>query len=156
MKWWLIVVVLIVGCGSNPLTSNEEEFLGTWVTEFHEEDGTKVRIVWTFGTVHGDRTVRNEIHRGDVFIRLRKGQWQVLESARLRVVLESENLTITDHYDSNPEEISILGELIGGIIGDILRAETNDEFTIDYIRDGDVLRMKWYNDEYQTYVRMDK
>ena len=106
--------------------------------------------------MHGDRTVRNEIHRGDVFIRLRKVQWQVLESARLRVVLESENLTITDHYDSNPEEISILGELIGGIIGDILRAETNDEFTIDYIRDGDVLRMKWYNDEYQTYVRMDK
>ena len=60
MKWWLIVVVLIAGCGSNPLTSSEEAFLGAWVTEFDGEEGTKVRIIWTFESLFdGDRTVWN-------------------------------------------------------------------------------------------------
>jgi len=156
MKWWLIVVVLIVGCGSNPLTSSEEAFLGTWVTEFDEENGTKVRIIWTFESLFdGDRTVWNEIHRNDALIRRRKGEWQVLNSSRLRVVLDSENLTVTNHYDGDPEELSeAIGETIGTILGDILSALTDDEYTIDYIRDGDVLRMKWYNDEYHTYIPM--
>ena len=157
MKWWLIVVVLIAGCGSNPLTSSEEAFLGTWVTEFDEENGTKVRIIWTFESLFdGDRTVWNEIHRDDAFIRHRKGEWQVLNSSRLRVVLDSENLTVTDHYDGDPEAITSdsIGEIVGTILGDILRALTDDEYTIDFIRDGDVLQMKWYNDEYHTYILM--
>ena len=157
MKWWIIVVVLIAGCGSNPLTSSEEAFLGTWVTEFDEEDGTKVRIIWTFESLfEGDRTVWNVIHRNDAFIRHRKGEWQVLNSSRLRVVLDSENLTVTDHYDGDPEEINSdsIGEIVGTILGDILRALTDDEYTIDFIRDGDVLQMKWYNDEYHTYILM--
>ena len=157
MKWWLIVVVLIAGCGSNPLTSSEEAFLGTWVTEFDGEDGTKVRIIWTFESLFdGDRTVWNEIHRDDAFIRHRKGEWQVLNSSRLRVVLDSENLTVTDNYDGDPEEINSdsIGEIVGTILGDILRALTDDEYTIDFIRDGDVLQMKWYNDEYHTYILM--
>ena len=157
MKWWLIVVVLIAGCGSNPPTFSEKAFLGTWVTEFDEEDGTKVRIIWTFESLFdGDRTVWNEIHRDDAFIRHRKGEWQVLNSSRLRVVLDSENLTVTDHYDGDPEAITSdsIGEIVGTILGDILRALTDDEYTIDYIRDGDVLQMKWYNDEYHTYILM--
>ena len=73
MKWWLIVVVLIAGCGSNPPTFSEDAFLGTWVTEFDGEDGTKVRIIWTFESLFdGDRTVWNEIHRDNAFIRHRK------------------------------------------------------------------------------------
>ena len=158
MKWWLIVVVLIAGCGSNPLTSSEEAFLGTWVTEFDGEDETKVRIIWTFESLFdGDRTVWNEIHRDDAFIRHRKGEWQVLNSSRLRVVLDSENLTVTDNYDGDPEEINSdsIGEIVGTILGDILSALTDDEYTIDFIRDGDVLQMKWYNDEYHTYILMD-
>ena len=157
MKWWLIVVVLIAGCGSNPPTFSEEAFLGTWVTEFDGEDGTKVRIIWTFESLFdGDRTVWNEIHRDDAFIRHRKGEWQVLNSSRLRVVLDSENLTVTDHYDGDPEEINSdsIGEIVGTILGDILSALTDDEYTIDFIRDGDVLQMKWYNDEYHTYILM--
>ena len=157
MKWWLIVVVLIAGCGSNPPTFSEAAFLGTWVTEFDGEDGTKVRIIWTFDSLFGgDRTVWNEIHRDDAFIRHRKGEWQVLNSSRLRVVLDSENLTVTDHYDGDPEAITSDSdaEFIGTILGDILSALTDDEYTIDYIRDGDVLRMKWYNDEYHTYILM--
>ena len=162
MKWWLIVVVLIAGCGSNPLTFSpltfsEEAFLGTWATEFDGEDGTKVRIIWTFESLFdGDRTVWNEIHRDDAFIRHRKGEWQVLNSSRLRVVLDSENLTVTDNYDGDPEEINSdsIGEIVGTILGDILRALTDDEYTIDFIRDGDVLQMKWYNDEYHTYILM--
>ena len=157
MKWWLIVVVLIAGCGSNPLTSSEEAFLGTWVTEFDGEDGTKVRIIWTFESLFdGDRTVWNEIHRNDAFIRHRKGEWQVLNSSRLRVVLDSENLTVTDNYDGDPEEINSdgTGEIVGTILGDIFSALTDDEYTIDFIRDGDVLQMKWYNDEYHTYILM--
>ena len=157
MKWWLIVVVLIAGCGRNPLTFSEEAFLGTWVTEFDGEDGTKVRIIWTFESLFdGDRTVWNEIHKDDAFVRHRKGQWQVLDSSRLRVVLDSENLTVTDHYDGDPEAITSDSdtEFIGTILGDILRALTDDEYTIDFIRDGDVLRMKWYNDEYHTYILM--
>ena len=63
MKLWLIIVVLFSGC-SNPLTAVEEEFLGTWVTEFSEENGTKVGIVWTFESLFvGDRTAWNEIHK---------------------------------------------------------------------------------------------
>ena len=157
MKWWLIVVVLIAGCGSNPLTSSEEAFLGTWVTEFDEQNGTKVRIIWTFESLFdGDRTVRNEIHRNDAFIRHRKGEWQVLNSSRLRVVLDSQNLTVTDNYDGDPEEINSdgTGEIVGTILGGILSALTDDEYTIDFIRDGDVLQMKWYNDEYHTYILM--
>ena len=157
MKWWLIVVVLIAGCGSNPLTTNEEVFLGTWATDFDEENGTKVLIIWTFASLYdGDRTVWNEIHKDDAFVRHRKGQWQVLDSSRLRVVLDSENLTVTDHYDGDPEAITSDSdaEFIGTILGDILSALTDDEYTIDYIRDGDVLRMKWYNDEYHTYILM--
>ena len=148
MKWWLIVVVLIAGCGSNPPTFSEKAFLGTWVTEFDGEDGTKVRIIWTFESLFdGDRTVWNEIHRDDAFIRHRKGEWQVLNSSRLRVVLDSENLTVSITSDSDTE-------FIGTILGDILRALTDDEYTIDFIRDGDVLQMKWYNDEYHTYILM--
>ena len=130
--------------------------MGTWVTEFDEENGTKVRIIWTFESLFdGDRTVWNEIHRNDALIRRRKGEWQVLNSSRLRVVLDSENLTVTNHYDGDPEELSeAIGETIGTILGDILSALTDDEYTIDYIRDGDVLRMKWYNDEYHTYIPM--
>ena len=161
MKLWLIIVVLFSGCSNpltpNPLTSVEEEFLGTWVTEFDGEDGTKVRIIWTFESMFdGDRTVWNEIHRDDAFIRHRKGEWQVLNSSRLRVVLDSENLTVTDNYDGDPEEINSdsIGEIVGTILGDILRALTDDEYTIDFIRDGDVLQMKWYNDEYHTYILM--
>ena len=157
MKWWLIVVVLIAGCGSNPPTFSEAAFLGTWVTEFDGEDGTKVRITWTFESLFdGDRTVWNEIHRDDAFIRHRKGEWQVLNSSRLRVVLDSENLTVTDYYDGDPEEINSdsIGEIVGTILGDILRSLTDDEYTIDFIRDGDVLQMKWYNDEYHTYILM--
>ena len=157
MKWSLIGIVLIAACGSNPLTSNEEVFLGTWATDFDEENGTKVRIIWTFESLYdGDRTVWNEIHKDDAFVRHRKGQWQVLDSSRLRVVLDSENLTVTDHYDGDPEAITSDSdaEFIGTILGDILSALTDDEYTIDYIRDGDVLRMKWYNDEYHTYILM--
>ena len=161
MKWWLIVVVLFSGCSnpltSVPLTSVEEEFLGTWVTEFDGEDGTKVRIIWTFESLYdGDRTVWNEIHKDEAFVRHRKGQWQVLDSSRLRVVLDSENLTVTDHYDGDPEAITSDSdaEFIGTILGDILSALTDDEYTIDFIRDGDVLQMKWYNDEYHTYILM--
>ena len=157
MKWWLIVVVLIAGCGSNPPTFSEVAFLGTGVTEFDGEDGTKVRIIWTFESLFdGDRTVWNEIHRDDAFIRHRTGEWNVLNSSRLRVVLDSENLTVTDHYDGDPEAITSDSdaEFIGTILGDILSALTDDEYTIDYIRDGDVLRMKWYNDEYHTYILM--
>ena len=142
MKWWLIVVVLFSGCSnpltSVPLTSVEEEFLGTWVTEFSEEDGTKVGIVWTFESLFvGDRTAWNQIQRDDGFISQRKGEWKVLDSARLRVVLDSENLYVTDDYDGNPDEISgdSEGEFIGSILGGILRALTDDEYTIDYIRD---------------------
>jgi len=160
MKWWLIVVVLFSGCSnpltSVPLTSVEEEFLGTWVTEFSEENGTKVGIVWTFESLFvGDRTAWNEIHRADGFISQRKGEWKVLDAARLRVVLDSENLYVTDDYDGNPDEIGgdSEGEVIGSILGGILRALTDDEYTIDYTRDGDVMRMKWYNDEYHTYIR---
>ena len=156
MKWWLIVVVLIAGCGSNPPTFSEAAFLGTWVTEFDGEDGTKVRIIWTFESLFdGDRTVWNEIHKDDGFISQRKGEWKVLDSARLRVVLDSENLYVTDDYDGNPDEIGgdSEGEVIGSILGGILRALTDDEYTIDYTRDGDVMRMKWYNDEYHTYIR---
>ena len=157
MKWWLIIVVLIAGCGSNLLTSSEEAFLGTWVTEFDEQNGTKVRIIWTFESLFdGDRTVWNEIHRDDAFIRHRKGEWQVLNSSRLRVVLDSQNLTVTDNYDGDPEETNSdgTGEIVGTILGGILRALTDDEYTIDFIRDGDVLQMKWYNDEYHTYILM--
>ena len=59
------------------------------------------------------------------------------------------------YYDGNPDEISgdSEGEFIGSILGGILRALTDDEYTIDYMRDGDVMRMKWYNDEYHTYIR---
>lgn len=157
MKWWLIIILLISACGSNPLTSNEEVFLGTWATDFDEENGTKVRIIWTFESLYdGDRTVWNEIHKDDAFVRHRKGQWQVLDSSRLRVVLDSENLTVTDHYDGDPEAITSDSdaEFIGTILGDIFSALTDDEYTIDYIRDGDVLWMKWYNDEYHTYILM--
>ena len=63
MKLWLIIVVLFSGC-SKPLTSSEEEFLGTWVTEFSEEDGTKVGIVWTFESLFvGDRTAWRDTER---------------------------------------------------------------------------------------------
>ena len=161
MKWWLIVVVLFSGCSnpltSVPLTSVEEEFLGTWVAEFSEKNGTKVGIVWTFESLFvGDRTAWNEIHRADGFISQRKGEWKVLDSARLRVVLDSENLYVTDDYDGNPDEIGgdSEGEIIGSILGGLLRALTDDEYTIDYVRDGDVMRMKWYNDEYHTYILM--
>tara|TARA_Y100000758_G_scaffold270283_1_gene212193 strand:- start:12 stop:488 length:477 start_codon:yes stop_codon:yes gene_type:complete len=157
MKWWLIVVVLIAGCGSNPPTFSEEAFLGAWVTEFDGEEGTKVRIIWTFESLFdGDRTVWNEIHRDDAFIRHRKGEWQVLNSSRLRVVLDSENLTVTDNYDGDPGEMNSdsTGEIVGTILWDILSALTDDEYTIDFIRDGDVLQMKWYNDEYHTYILM--
>ena len=130
MKLWLIIVVLFSGCSNPltavPLTAVEEEFLGTWVTEFSEENGTKVGIVWTFESLFvGDRTAWNE------------------------------NLYVTDDYDGNPDEIGgdSEGEVIGSILGDILRALTDDEYTIDYTRDGDVMRMKWYNDEYHTYIR---
>ena len=157
MKWLPIVVVLIAGCGSNALTSSEEEFLGTWVTEFDEKDGTKVRIIWTFESLFdGDRNVWNEIHRDDAFIRHRKGEWQVLNSSRLRVVLDSQNLTVTDNYDGDLEENNSdgAGEIIGTILGGMLSALTDDEYTIDFIRDGDVLQMKWYNDEYHSYILM--
>ena len=119
--------------------------MGTWVTEFDEPNGTKVRIIWTFESLFdGDRTVRNEIHRDDAFIRHRKGEWQVLNSSRLRVVLDSQNLTVTDNYDGDLEENNSdgAGEIIGTILGGILSALTDDEYTIDFIRDGDVLQMK--------------
>ena len=103
MKLGLIIVVFFSGC-SKPLTPSEEEFLGTWVTEFSEEDGTKVGIVWTFESLFvGDRTAWNEIQRDDGFISQRKGEWKVLDFARLRVVLDSENLYVTDYYDGNPD-----------------------------------------------------
>ena len=138
-------------------SDSEEAFLGTWATEFDEENGTKVRIIWTFESLSEwpHRTVWNEIHKDDSPVRHRKGEWQVLNSSTLRVVLDSENLTVTNHYDGDPEELSeAIGETIGTILGDILSALTDDEYTIDYIRDGDVLRMKWYNDEYHTYIPM--
>ena len=70
--------------------------------------------------------------------------------------MDGEHLTVTDHYDGDPEEITSddIGEKVGTILGDILSAFTDDEYTIDFIRDGDVLQMKWYNDEYHTYILM--
>ena len=70
--------------------------------------------------------------------------------------MDSQNLTVTDNYDGDPEEITsdAIGEIVGTIFGDILSALTDDEYTIDFIRDGDVLQMKWYNDEYHSYILM--
>ena len=70
--------------------------------------------------------------------------------------MDGEHLPVTEHYDGDPEEITsdAIGEIVGTILGDILSALTDDEYTIDFIRDGDVLQMKWYNDEYHTYILM--
>ena len=63
--------------------------------------------------------------------------WKVLDSARLRVLQDRENLYVTDHYDGNPDELSgeASGEFVGPILGGILRALTDDQLHPD----GDVM-----------------
>ena len=157
MKQLRIVLALltVVGC-SNPLTSTEEEFLGIWEAEFTEESGTPVRIVWWFESYFkGDRTVWNEIHHGDELILRRRGEWEVIDAMTLRVVLDSENVHVTDRYEETGEDGG-LGEFIGSVFGAIISGLTDDEYTIKYTRDGDVLRLKWYDGDYHTYVKVNQ
>ena len=157
MKWFSIAAaVLCAACGSEMLTSSEEEFLGSWMAEFSEADGTTVAIVWTFQFQEETRKAWNEVRREE-WTERREGTWEVLDSKQLRVVLENPYLGVTDHYeDSEPDdEGGELGAAIGAIIGALLRSLTDDEYIIDYVRDGDVLRLKWFGDEYHSYVRTD-
>ena len=162
MKWFSIAAAaLCAACGSEMLTPPEEEFLGSWMAEFSEADGTAVRIVWTFVYLEETRKVWNEV-RKEGLIERREGTWEVLGSKQLRVVLESQFVEVTDNYsedrphDHEEAEGSIVGAVVGSIIGDLLLSLTDAEYTIDYVRDGDVLRLKWYGDEYHSYVWIDK
>lgn len=149
-----LLAVAALGC-SKPLSPTEEAFLGTWEAVFTDEDETVVRIVWTFESLHeGDRTVWNEIHRDDQYISRRKGEWRVVDARTLRVVLDSETLSVTDQYDDSSNDDEGVGQLFGSLIGEMLKALTDDEYTIEYGREGDAFRMRWYNEDFHTYERV--
>ena len=161
MKWFPIAAAgLCAACGSEMLTSPEEEFLGSWIAEFSQADGTTVRIVWTFRYLESTRKAWNEVRKVESTER-REGTWEVLDSKQLRVVLESQFIQVTDRYEDGPHDEeeadlgSVVGAVVGALIGELLLSLTNDEYIIDYVRDGDVLRLKWYGDEYHSYVRND-
>ena len=92
---------------------------------------------------------------GDELILRRRGEWEVIDAMTLRVVLDSENVHVTDRYEETGEDGG-LGEFIGSVFGAIISGLTDDESTIKYTRDGDVLRLKWYDDDYHTYVKVNQ
>ena len=154
-KVGFIALAVAIGC-SKPLSPTEEAFLGTWEAVFTEEDGTEVRVVWSFfSRWEGDKTVWNEVHENDRPISRRRGEWRVVDGHTLRVVLDSENFAVTDRY---PDQIhrtdeEDVGWLVGTLIGEIVKALTDDEYMIEYEREGHTLRMRWYNDEFHRYER---
>ena len=151
----LVALAFAVGC-SKPLSPTEEAFLGTWEAVFTEEDGTEVRVVWYFYSEYeGDKGVWNELHRDGQPISRRQGEWRVVNERTLRVVLDTENFAVTDRYPDWPHRTDEeeAGWLVGSLIAEIVKALTDDEYMIEYEREGDTLRMRWYNDEFHTYAR---
>ena len=145
--------LLFQGCG-RPLNSSEQNFLGSWETTVTEEHGVNVVIIWTFVFENDKRRlVINEIYEDNRLMSRRSGEWHVIDSTNLRVVLDSQNLHVTDNYEnsgSSPIDDSF-GQLIGSIFGELLTALTDNEYNIEYYRDGIELYMRWYNHEYQAY-----
>ena len=141
------------GCG-RPLNSSEQEFLGSWETTLTDERGVNVVIMWTFLFESDKRgVVFNEIYEDNRLMSRRSGEWHAIDSTNLRVVLDSQNIHVTDNYensDSSPSDYGF-GQIIGSIFGELLTALTDDEYDIQYYREGFELHMRWYNDEYQVY-----
>ncbi len=142
-----------LGC-STPLSPVEEKFLGTWGTTLIDEEGVEVIVIWEFVFEYGTRrVVFNEIYRDNKIVSRRKGEWHVKASNTLRVVLDNENLHISDNYEnsSSSGQDEGFGELIGSIFGEVLTALTDDEYNIEYYRKGNELYLKWYNEEFHAY-----
>ena len=141
------------GCG-RPLNSSEQEFLGSWETTLTDERGVNVVIMWTFLFESDKRgVVFNEIYEDNRLMSRRSGEWHAIDSTNLRVVLDSQNIHVTDNYensDSSPSDYGF-GQIIGSIFGELLTGLTDDEYDIQYYREDFELYMRWYNDEYQVY-----
>ena len=148
--------VLFLGC-SRPLSSIEEEFLGSWGATLTDEQGVEVLIVWKFVFEYDTRrVVFNEIYEDNHLVTRRKGEWHARESNNLRVVLDHENIDVNNNYENSNSAYDDdgFGELIGSIFGELLTAFTDDEYDIEYYRKGNELYLKWYDHEYQAYSRL--
>ena len=90
-----------LGC-SSPLSAVEEKFLGTWGTTLIDEEGVEVIVIWEFVFEYGTRSVVfNKIYRDNKIVSRRKGEWHIKASNHLRVVLDNEDLHISDNYENS-------------------------------------------------------